>query len=653
MRIKKVILTNYRQFRNATIDFGKSKRNDLYVIIGRGGTGKTNFFNAINWCFYGKEPLFENLKKLPILNLKDLKEVENSTIKSVKVEVLVEDEEVGTLKFTREKDFKPYGNNKEPTVFKESFSLYQSNTGDILNDDQASLKLNQLFPSAIEEFFFFDGEKLDKYFQENKGKDIEGAIFNISQLNILVHIEERLETLINESRRELGRINPRIDQLREQREHMAKSLSDINSRIDSTVAELNGAKSKIKGLREELSKYPDVERLVKNKDEIKARYDEKQKMLYDKKKDFQDLIFEFYKSFTLYECIKEGLDLIEHEKKSGNLPPTSDKGVLESSLKVNKCLICGRPLDKESHNYIQKIISDTKISTEIGSILLVIEQDLSNYKEFIYNFSNKHTKINNEINMYIKDLSDLNKQLEDIQYALGKNNVDQIRQKNQVLRDLEELVDSKNQDLGSFRTSKKKINEEIQKLDDDIQKEAEKVSKANEIQGMMTFCTESYKVVVKAKEEIMREIKQEIEKSTEKLFLDMVWKKDIFAEVKIDDGYNISVINTLGYDCVGSLSASERLLLTLSFIIAMHQVSGFDSPLLIDTPVARTSDTNRANLGKTFCDISDNKQVILLLSPDEYSTDISEILDKVLSKRFNLVLSQDKHETTVEEVKSW
>ena len=653
MRIKKVILTNYRQFRNATIDFGKSKRNDLYVIIGRGGTGKTNFFNAINWCFYGKEPLFENLKKLPILNLKDLKEVENSTIKSVKVEVLVEDEEVGTLKFTREKDFKPYGNNKEPTVFKESFSLYQSNTGDILNDDQASLKLNQLFPSAIEEFFFFDGEKLDKYFQENKGKDIEGAIFNISQLNILVHIEERLETLINESRRELGRINPRIDQLREQREHMAKSLSDINSWIDSTVDDISRAKSEKKGLREELSKYPDVERLVKNKDEIKARYDEKQKMLYDKKKDFQDLIFEFYKSFTLYECIKEGLDLIEHEKKSGNLPPTSDKGVLESSLKVNKCLICGRPLDKESHNYIQKIISDTKISTEIGSILLVIEQDLSNYKEFIYNFSNKHTKINNEINMYIKDLSDLNKQLEDIQYALGKNNVDQIRQKNQVLRDLEELVDSKNQDLGSFRTSKKKINEEIQKLDDDIQKEAEKVSKANEIQGMMTFCTESYKVVVKAKEEIMREIKQEIEKSTEKLFLDMVWKKDIFAEVKIDDGYNISVINTLGYDCVGSLSASERLLLTLSFIIAMHQVSGFDSPLLIDTPVARTSDTNRANLGKTFCDISDNKQVILLLSPDEYSTDISEILDKVLSKRFNLVLSQDKHETTVEEVKSW
>ena len=649
MRIKKVILTNYRQFRNATIDFRKSKRNDLYVIIGRGGTGKTNFFNSINWCFYGKEPLFENLKKLPILNLK---EVGNSTIKSVKVEVLVEDEEVGTMRFIREKDFKLYGNNKEPTEFRENFSLYQSNTGDILNDDQASLKLNQLFPSTIKEFFFFDGEKLDKYFQENKGEAIKGAIFNISQLNVLERIEERLETLNNESRRELGRLNPRIDQLREQRELKAKSLNDINSRIDSIIAELNGAKSKIKELREELSKYPDVERLAKNKDEIKAKYDEKQNISYDKKKDLQNLIFEFYKLFTLYKCIKEGLDSIEEERKNGNLPPTNDKGVLESSLKVNKCLICGRYLDKESHNYIQKIISDTKISTEIGNILLLMEQDLLNYKEFIDNFSNKHTKINNEINMYNKDLSDLNRQLEDIQDVLGKHPVERIRQKNQDWRDLEELVESKNQDLGSFRAIKEKINEEIQKLDDDIQKEAEKVGKANEIQGMMTFCAESYKVVVKAKEEIMREIKQEIEKNTKKLFLDMVWKKDTFAEVKIDDSYNISVINTLGYDCVGSLSASERLLLTLSFIIAMHRVSGFDSPLLIDTPIARTSDKNRANLGKTFCDISDKKQVILLLTPDEYSTDISEILDEVLSKRFNLALSQDKHETTIEEVKS-
>jgi len=648
LRIKKIILTNYRQFRNATLDLGKGQKKDLYVIIGRNGTGKTNLLNAINWCFYGTEPhLARNSQTLPMLNLQ---EIDNSLMKSVKVEVFVEIERSENIRFIREKSFKLYGNNKEPTEFNETFTVYEPGTQDFLKDEQASTKLYRLFPPTIKEFFFFDGEKLDKYFQENKGVAIKDAIFNISQLNILERIERNLETLNSELRRELGKQNPKIDELSTKREEKVNALNDINSRIDTTLDELNEAKSRIKVLREKLSGYPDVEKLEKNREEIQNKYDEKQNLLNYKKKEKQNLIFEAYKSFTLNQCIREGLDLIEEKEKNKEIPPTNDKTVLENSLKGNKCLICGRDLNKESHTYIQKIIRDTKISTEIAQILLLMKQDLLNYKEIIDNFPDKHAKINKEINIYNNDLSDFNRQLAEIHSVLGNHNIERIRLMNKELSDLEERMESTNQDLGSFRVHKERIIEEVQKLDDDIKKEAEKIDKANEIQGEITFCTKSYTIVANVKTQIMREIKEKIEMNTKDLFLNLVWKRNTFGDVKIDDSYNISVIHSLGYDCVGSLGAAERELLTLSFIIALHRVSGFDSPLLIDTPVARVSDTNRENLGKIFDEISDNKQVILLFTPDEYSEEISKLLDKTSSKRFNLILSQNEKETIFEEV---
>ena len=70
MRIEKLILKNYRQFRDSKIIFPQRSEADLHIIIGVMGTGKTNILNAINWCLYGDEPhLSKDSNQLPVLNL--------------------------------------------------------------------------------------------------------------------------------------------------------------------------------------------------------------------------------------------------------------------------------------------------------------------------------------------------------------------------------------------------------------------------------------------------------------------------------------------------------------------------------------------------------------------------------------------------------
>ena len=114
------------------------------------------------------------------------------------------------------------------------------------------------------------------------------------------------------------------------------------------------------------------------------------------------------------------------------------------------------------------------------------------------------------------------------------------------------------------------------------------------------------------------------------------------------DDYTISLINKMDYDCLGSLSAGERELLALAFTLGLHKVSGFDSPILIDTPVAKLSGKHRGNFGEILTKVSSEKQVILLFTPAEYSEEISINLDKNATSRNELKLSADETVTKAE-----
>ena len=106
-----------------------------------------------------------------------------------------------------------------------------------------------------------------------------------------------------------------------------------------------------------------------------------------------------------------------------------------------------------------------------------------------------------------------------------------------------------------------------------------------------------------------------------------------------------------GLNCLGSISAAERELLALSFTLALHKISGFDSPISIDTPVARVSDDHRENFANIFLEVSKNKQVILLFTPAEYSEEISNVLEEKINSKYMINLLADESETSIEVLK--
>ena len=54
MLLKSIKLENFRQFADGQIDFSTDPAQNVTLIIGENGTGKTTFAPAFFWCLYGE-----------------------------------------------------------------------------------------------------------------------------------------------------------------------------------------------------------------------------------------------------------------------------------------------------------------------------------------------------------------------------------------------------------------------------------------------------------------------------------------------------------------------------------------------------------------------------------------------------------------------
>ncbi|MFH1624277.1 MAG: ATP-binding protein, partial [Pseudomonadota bacterium] len=212
MRIERIQLKNYRQFRDLEILFKKRSGKDLNIVVANNGTGKTNLLNAINWCLYGTEPhLSKESQQLPRLNLNTLVTANDGSDETVSVE-LVTETEGNRITFSRSERFSIHA--KQPTLKSLSFHvtyLDEKMNAKMVTDEDAASYVARFVPQDLREFFFFDGERLDTYFKSATGAQISHAVFEISNVHTLDRMADRIETIVSDIKKEAGRSNPQLE----------------------------------------------------------------------------------------------------------------------------------------------------------------------------------------------------------------------------------------------------------------------------------------------------------------------------------------------------------------------------------------------------------------------------------------------------------
>jgi DNA sulfur modification protein DndD len=652
MRIKSISLHNYRQYKDVFLNFTNKQKNELYVFIGKNGTGKTNILNAINWCLYNEEPhLSQDSEGLPILNNLAYQNAEEDAPVKVQVEITIEMENGLPIVFSREETFK-IKNNKEISK-SQKFKVIKKDeklNDIILENDKARECVERVVPKNIREYFFFDGERLDNYFKI-PGEVIKPAIIDISKINYLFRMNERIENISRGYKREAGKVSDKIHELQEDLEKKTEELKKFNYQLGEANSQFDIGKKEIQRISEELARFPNISALEVNKIKLEKQIEDNAVLLEDRKKKKANDLYKQYILVNSYEATNSTLQIIQEMRKKGEIPPFTDKEKLVSILDENFCNICGRSLDPPSKKWVEEIIKKIPISSKTAIELSDLENPIKRMFTDIEENLDSILDISKEIVHYEDIIRDLDGELNQIRSKLEHFDIDKIRNLERERKSFEESRDTQKERSGHLKELISRIQNEIGSLNDQIEKEGKRNERAKIFMQKVVFCNEAKNVLELTIKQRLDEIRNKIQEEANEIFFGLIWKRSTFNHMTIDDDYQVKITSSdTNLPMLGCLSKAENELLALSFTLALHKVSGFDAPLLIDTPVARVSDDQRVNFGKTLAQISYDKQIFLLFTPAEYSPDIQAVIEPELSTKYLFEMSSDEKETMIKEI---
>ena len=351
-----------------------------------------------------------------------------------------------------------------------------------------------------------------------------------------------------------------------------------------------------------------------------------------------------YKIFlTFYPSVKATIEVINDKEKKGLLPPDIDKRLLENMLAIHKCLICDHDLADEGEKRVRNLIEQLQVSSATSHMFMGIKSDLERIISLTELYPVKKDDLFKRSKKLETDTRETETQLDIVDRKLKSfSDKEKIILMHEERKQHTSLLETNLKKLGAVEANLSGLIIKLDKVDSDLKSSLSKQKECEHINGLIEFATRAQSISREIEEEMMKEVRERICSQTMSYFNKFIWKKDTYDRIILDEGYQLDLIHKEGYSCVGSCSAAERSLLALSFTLALHEVSGFNALLFIDTPVARVSDVNREKFAKVLMDVSREKQIIMTFAPSEYSDEIKHIFEPVASNTFKLFTEDER-----------
>lgn len=658
IRISNIEFENYRQYKSVSVSFDKGQENDLHILKAKNGTGKTTFLNGILWCLYEHEHYLSDADKaLPIVNNSLVQSSEDGA--NLKVCVRISLNNNGTaITFERTQVFfvtvNPLSGIKSAAAGSSTLRIILTPVGEknsfVLEEEaQVQSIVKQYFDESIYDYYFFDGENLKSYFEKGKAKKIKDSIYNIAQVTLLSNAMNHVRTMADDKSRRSARISgetssdliKNIYNLEQLILGLRKDIEAIDNRRPILKKKFDDADATLRGyapVRINTEKRLSLER------EIRSLRDDYEAFKASK----NEFITTYLTLLNFYPRVKATLDLINDKQEKGSLPPNIDKEKVQELLAshAKNCPLCDGVLDAKAIGHLKELLVQLDVSTTTSHFLMLIKGSLETIVDRCKRFPQEYNAILKKEKYYTAEIAEKENQANEIsaflaRYADVNGEVDVKR----LEAERKEALDNM-----SLDDQRKVLNEnyirqysnELNSKQAEKEKQEERNAEKDLLSKQVVTFRRLYTQLESIQSAIMDEIKIDIQSQTWKRFDAMIWKRNTFGSLVINDSYELSVFNKSGNEMTGSLSATEYMALAYAFTLAIHDASGKNCPLVVDSPLGRVSDENRANMAAELMKVSEKKQIVMLFTPDEYSEEVRNLYEGNVASIRSILLSEDE-----------
>lgn len=684
MKFSTIQINNFRQYyNNVDIDLTTNSDQNIIIIGGKNGYGKTNLLLSIVWCLYGDKmaQIDDNFKK-EIQKEKNysyfMQQSLNWTAKSENKDTFSVSILVSEIELPQTKEIKVYSDRIKIT---RTFNVSNRNekltisdpisNNEIIVDEEDKVNFinDYIIPIDAAKFVFFDAEKIAEIANlstKEEGSFINDALGKILGLDTYDILIEDIEVHINNLRKEGATKNIQeqivdrekaikicdidIEKLEEENAEKLKEIDDLKKTIREYDNFITKHSKQGNLFFDRESVISEIEKLKEKNKEFAERFNDLSEIiplaiLTGKLEEVNEHLNIQEKNKVIQNSSEENLEKIEYFIENlFNKPPEPENSTMsfkDKTFYYEKAINLGSKLFNNNEEYqnikFEHDLNNAEKELISDAITLVNSQSKDSFENTIEDFNEVQIKLS-ELN---RTLSKVDADLEDeliLEYSskketasnkvdahnikIGENNQQIIKLKNDTSRFKQQLVGLvKRVDV----TAKNKL----------------KIEESRKYIDVLSLFLDEQKRT--HKESLENSILDELKSLMHKLTNDEDDAKFI-EDVKVTilalgQGMKVTLFDQDDNEIrKESLSSGEKQIYISCLIKAILNESIRKLPIFIDTPLGRLDEDHRDNITKKYYPFL-SEQVVLFstnseITPKRYK-DISDNISKSYLLKYN------------------
>lgn len=629
MILQKLTLENFRQFRGEqTCEFatGGPGGKNITVVLGENGRGKTGLYRALMFCLYGENVLVQDegtaRGELYLVNKSAVAELQPGESVTARVEVAFTHHAI-PFQITRWIRSVRQGDRQIEQMDRVELRTQDAAGNSLLleNPREVSEAVDRVLDKRVREYFLFDGERIEHLTRASASQRVEvqkgiRCLLNIDDLEKAIKVVRRLREVLTSELQEVSqgdyaKVNAALAQIEDNIALNREGQETLNNQVAVAEAQLSHMKS-------EQEKHEHIGALARERNEL----DERRTRLRDECRDMlQSMREQVGPSAVLLasELVESAFAEVDKRRRAGEIPSALRKDLIEQIIEEKRC-ICRRDVvpGTDAFDAIlewknRSVDEATENSAmELWRFLSGLTDRFDSVRAFLETSVQRYAELKNEAEVLSGRIDALDEEIGDRERADGS--------------DLHRLIEDTIRDLGRYESELVGLVEQKDEMDSKKRElQAQRVeierqqSVKSELDLRVRLAVQAHEALVQVRDEFTQDMKDRLSAAATEHFAALLDEdgRRMLRQIVVQEDYSLQVLDPWGKPFLANISAGQRQIVSLSFILALAEAAAstdvFEMPLFTDTPFGRLSWQHRENLIR---EIPDEAAQWILLATD-------------------------------------